>query len=415
MTGRYLFRFGLARAVISPWLPYGVPKSEITLGERLAKLGYESRGAFGKWHLGHLQPEWHPLNQGFTDFEGQYNGMAYYWTRHRVGEPDWHVADKPTEITGYTIDLVGSAVSEFIRNHAADDSPFFAYVPFTAPHLPLQALQELVTKYRSLANDSDELGRMSKPTLAAMIDSLDVNIGKILSPVDEAGIRENTAIWFFSDNGGIGAIPDNNAPLRGEKRTTWEGGIRVPAAVMWPGSIRGGRVLNQPVINTDLLPTLLAVAGHVSEKDEALDGLNIIDSLLDPDKKLPARKLFFYRGKGGPENEWGGVISESDWKLVVRGPDVRRKVRWQSKSHEVGLYNLKTDPNETTDLSSLYPDIVEELGGELVEFRRLQPANGIPATGGIMPDVYIPPKKWERHLKRLESLNDREGLGKALN
>jgi arylsulfatase A-like enzyme len=139
LTGRYPIRFGLARAVIPPQRNFGLPPEERTIAEALGEAGYRYRGVFGKWHLGHHQAKWHPLAQGFTHFEGHYNGAIDYFALTREGQRDWHVNYEPSKKQGYATDLIAAAASDFIRRAAADDAPYFCYVPFNAPHSPFQA------------------------------------------------------------------------------------------------------------------------------------------------------------------------------------------------------------------------------------------------------------------------------------
>src|SRR5688500_14474080 len=148
-------RYGMGRTVVRPWIRNGLPPEERTLPEALAEAGYARRGAFGKWHLGHLAPQWHPLSQGFTDFKGCYNGAADCFTRRRDGQTDWHENWEPVEEPGYTTDLIADAATAFVRRHAKD-GPFFCYVAFTAPHDPLQAPDKYLAQYAHLDPDPDD-------------------------------------------------------------------------------------------------------------------------------------------------------------------------------------------------------------------------------------------------------------------
>ena len=396
MTGRYPIRFGMARTVVRPWEDAGLPPAELTLAERLGDAGYEHRGAFGKWHLGHLRPDWHPLMQGFTEFKGHYNGAEDYWTHRREGELDWHVGDEPLEEEGYQTDLVGTAACDFIRRHAEADEPFFAYVPFMAPHDPFQVPEDRIVP---LENEDDEAagdGRQRKRRLAAMISVLDDNIGRILTTLDETGVRGNTLIVFMSDNGGVGGIEGNNTPLRGNKLTTWEGGIRVPAAVWWPGHVEGGRTVDGYLSNLDVLPTVLAAVG--SPIEDAVDGINALP-ILEGDAPVPPRELYAYHGQDGPEREWLSLHSEDGWKLLIRGPDIRREDAWRTDRHEVALFRILDDPNETQDLAAERPDVVQRLGDKLVEHRRLQPDDGINGANQ-KPADFVVPKQWRNTIPK---------------
>ena len=394
MTGRYAMRCGMARSVVRPWARYGLPPAERTLPEALADAGYAQRGAFGKWHLGHLQPQWHPLAQGFTTFKGIYNGAADYFTRVRDGESDWHVDGEPLEEKGYTTDLIASAACDFIARQARS-GPFFCYVAFSAPHEPLQAPEEYVKRYADLDNRPNDGKPSNRQVLAAMVASLDDGVGRILKSIEDAGAKDNTVVWFLSDNGGVRSIPGNNAPLRAGKLTVYEGGVRVPSAVWWPGVIEGGRKVDSPVMNIDLLPTLLALAGKApgAPNDKPLDGVDVSGVLKGGAAQTAPRDLYFFHGQDGPETEHIAVTAPDGWKLVVQGPDVRREGGFRTASHRVELFNVLQDPLEKADRAAENPRIVQALGEKVVAFRRSEPADPL-SPPNRKPADFRPPPKW---------------------
>ena len=210
MTGRYPIRFGMARAVVPPWRNYGLDTDEVTIAEALAGAGYVNRGIFGKWHLGHQQKKWHPRSRGFTEFLGCYNGAIDYFSHLREGELDWHHNEQPCYDKGYTTTLIGKAAADFISRSAKSDKPYFCYVPFNAPHSPFQAPQEYIDRYSHIKGKTKQI-------YYAMITAMDDEIGRIVDAVEATGQSDNTLIWFFSDNGGVGNIRDNNKPLHGSK------------------------------------------------------------------------------------------------------------------------------------------------------------------------------------------------------
>ena len=232
LTGRWPLRFGMMRAVVPPWSRYGIPAEESTLPELLAVAGYSPRGMAGKWHLGHARREFLPLANGFTHFYGHYNGAIDYFTHERDGEIDWHHDDRTVREDGYSTDLIGAAASRFVRD-APVGQPWLLYVPFNAPHGPFQAREEDLKKYPQLDGD--------RRAFAAMVDSMDQAIGRILGSVESRPDAANTLVLFFSDNGGIPRVGSSNAPYRGAKLTAYEGGTRVCAAMRWPaGGVSGG-------------------------------------------------------------------------------------------------------------------------------------------------------------------------------
>jgi len=250
LTGRYAIHMGMGRAVVRPWAHYGLPTDARTLPTALADAGYKDRVAFGKWHLGHLDPKWHPLAKGFTHFIGCYNGALDYFTRERDGQIDWHNDYQDINPKGYTTDLIAADAVKFISSHKKATDPYFCYVAFTAVHDPPEAPDDYIKRYPNFP------GR--KGIVAAQDECMDDGIGRILKAIEDSGAKDNTLVWFLSDNGGIDVIPENNAPLRGHKLTAYEGGIRAPAAVWWPGVIEGGRKCATPVVHVDLMPTLMS-------------------------------------------------------------------------------------------------------------------------------------------------------------
>jgi arylsulfatase B len=393
MTGRYPMRFGMARSVVRPWAKWGLPPEERTLPEALADAGYAQRGAFGKWHLGHLDPKWHPLSQGFTQFLGCYNGAANYFTRDRDGQTDWHRDWDDVETPGYTTDLIADGAADFVKQHKAE--PFFCYVAFTAPHEPAQAPEKYIKQYANLDDDPNDGKPSDKQLTAAMIAAMDDGIGRILQSIADAGIAQKTLVWFISDNGGIGAIPGNNGPLRAAKLTVYEGGVRVPAAVWWPGVVTGGRKIETPIVNVDIMPTVLKLCGGDVDKAAAgpLDGRDVGPVLAGRGDAPAPRDLYFFTGQGGLDNEQLAVISPDGWKLVIIGPDVRRPEGFSSPKHKVELFHLSLDPLEKQDLAAREPERVKALGEKLVAFRKSEPSASLPPLNR-KPPKFQPPPKW---------------------
>ncbi|MBB3206145.1 arylsulfatase A-like enzyme [Rhodopirellula rubra] len=382
MTGRYPIRFGLARAVIPPWRDYGLPITETTIANVLADAGYERRGIFGKWHLGHARKKWLPNNRGFTDFLGCYNGAIDYFTHEREGELDWHHNDHPAHQNGYATTLIGQAASQFIADSATQDVPFFCYIPFNAPHSPFQASDADLKRYPAIKD-------RKKRTYYAMISVMDDEVGRILQTIDDNGIRDDTVVWFFSDNGGVGGIRDSNRPLRGSKLTAYEGGVRAAACVRYPKQFPGGRKLTEQTMFIDVLPTVMNLAGADPQSlPNELDGVNLTALLSGDEDRLPPRDLFFYHGQQGESAEPIAVIS-GNWKLVVNGPRITGSI---TDSHRVELFHISTDPNETQNVTANHPEKVTELFEKLREFRSLQPTESIPPYKFGNQDFRAPPK-----------------------
>ncbi len=413
MTGRYPIRMGLMRAVLPPWRDGGLDIDEPTLPEALAKVGYEHRGCFGKWHLGHSSRKYHPLNQGFTEFVGHYNGAIDYFTHEREGELDWHHGFESNHDDGYSTDLIAEAAVKFIQAHAGGDAPFFCYVPFNAPHSPLQAKEEKLALYEHLITEKEKAadptkgnkgkkrkregtqgrGQGERQTLAAMISSLDDSVGSILQALEDQGISQNTLVWFFSDNGGTGT--GDNRPLKGAKSTAWEGGIRVTAALRWPGQVKPGGKIESQMGYIDVLPTLWALAGgKLEDLGFTPDGVDVSPFFKGETADPPARKWLSYYGQKG-EQEEQVAVHEGPWKLVVTGPKVTDDSPGAEERREVYLFDILEDPNETTNLAAGHPKVVARLRQAVKEFRALQPADAVPPYDEGKGGDFVPPKEWQ--------------------
>ncbi len=396
MTGRYPLRLGMGRTVVRPWARYGLSPDQTTLAEALREAGYASRAAIGKWHLGHLEARWHPLSQGFTFAAGCYNGAADYWTREREGEIDWHINAQPVQPKGYTTDLIADEAVRFIRE-SVPGGPFFCYVAFTAPHGPFQAPDDVIARYQALDDTPDDGKPSRKQILAAMIACLDQGVGRILQAISDEGIGGETLVWFLSDNGGVPDIEDNNTPLRGSKLTVYEGGVRVPAAVWWPGVIEGGRKITTPMSHVDVLPTLLQAASGQVESARPLDGLGMFEILTGKaGAEMPQRDLYHFTGQNGLDREQLAILSADGWKLVIIGPDVRQEGGYRTPKHRVELFHLARDPLEKTDLAGQELQRVEALGDRLVAFRRSEPDGAMAVTP--TPAGFRPPPQWRNPL-----------------
>ena len=381
MTGRHPLRFGLMRAVIPPWRKYGMPTDERTLADLLAKAGYQRRGVIGKWHLGHSARKYHPLRRGFTHFYGHYNGALDYFTHLRENALDWHRDFEICKDEGYSTDLIGREAVRFVEESPVG-KPFFLYVPFNAPHSPFQAKEDDLKKYDQLQ------GR--RKAYAAMVDSMDQAIGKILGVIDRRGIADDTLVLFFSDNGGVNGVADNG-PLRGGKAGVYEGGVRVPAVIRWPRGIPGGRTVDARMGYIDVYPTLKRIVGLTDADPNSLDGRDVLDVICG--RAEPAdRDWYSYIAQSGPERI---AVSTDAWKLVVQGPGVLEPGILEPDGggkSRVELFRIDRDPYEKTDLADEHPEVVRDLFARLKAFRRLK-IDGVPPYGEGRK-AFKPPKDW---------------------
>ncbi len=393
MTGRYPIRFGMQRAVCRPFLEVGVPALEETLPEMLGRAGYRHRGIAGKWHIGHAFRRFHPLNQGFGFFVGHFNGNIDYYTHHREGELDWHRGFEPNYDEGYSTDLIARESVRFINRHAGD-GPFFLYVPFNAPHTPLQVPDRWLTPFLRV---EDKRRRI----YMAMVASMDDAIGRILEALRHNSVQDDTLVWFASDNGGQ-ALADNT-PLRAGKGTVYEGGTRVVAAVRWPIGLPGnGRKVTGLVSYLDVFPTLRRVAGLGAEggPGEPLDGEDMFDVILG--REEPRKGQFFsYYERYGDEQL---AVIEGDWKLVRRGPPIlgdnpadappESYRRRPASSERIELFNLTEDPLEQHNLASGESERRQAMLEKVRAFRAIRRDGGVPPMTAPTPPGWKAPLEW---------------------
>ena len=359
LTGRWPIRQGIMRTVIPPWSKHGLPLEETTLAEALGASGYARRGMFGKWHLGHAKRAYLPPQRGFTHFYGHYNGAIDYFTHEREGQIDWHRGNATDKEPGYSTDLIAREAVRFV-DESPVGAPYFLYVPFNAPHDPLQAKPEDLERYPAREG--------KRRAYAAMIDSMDQAVGRVLAAIERRADAANTFVLFLSDNGGHLPVA-SNAPLRDGKFSVYEGGIRVVAAARWPaGGLAGGRVCAEPTGYIDVFPTVLRMAGADPAKvaQRPLDGRDVLDVWRDR-ARAPERPWFSYIA---PQTTEDAAVAVGPWKLVLHGGAVLGAT--PDPATQVELYNLDDDPRETKNLAAAQPARVAQLRAHLAEFGRWQ-------------------------------------------
>jgi arylsulfatase A-like enzyme len=347
LTGRYQQRFGHEfnpGGNAEGGGKAGLPVSEKTMADRLKAAGYKT-GLVGKWHLG-AAPQFHPQKRGFDEFFGFLGGAnAYLPQRGGDSVPNILRGTKPVEETEYLTDAFGREAIAFIDRHKAE--PFFLYLAFNAVHTPMHADDARLKKFAGIADER-------RRTYAAMMSAMDDAIGRVIEKLRADALEENTLIVFHSDNGGP-TMPtttvngSSNAPLRGSKRQTLEGGIRVPFVMSWKGHLPAGKVYEQPVIQLDVLPTALAAAG-IEAGDARLEGVNLLPHLTGEKSDAPHAELFWRFGEQM-------AVRRGDWKLVRYGDNTKADPNesWPK------LYNLADDIGESQDLAAERPKVVKEL------------------------------------------------------
>ncbi len=339
LTGRYQQRFGHENN--PAWLPdstvAGLPLSQTTLPQVMKTAGYVT-GCVGKWHLG-AHPQFHPNRRGFDEYFGLLGG-GHIYLPGAAGGVEYNIPmnrngrDEP--LTEYLTDVLGREASAFVKRHQGE--PWFLYLAFNAPHTPLQVTDKQLDRVKHIADET-------RRNYAGLVVGLDDAVGEVLATLHESGQQANTLVWFFSDNGGpIGVTHSDNKPLRGAKGNVFEGGIRVPFLVSWPGRLPQNKDYAQPVISLDVFATAVAIAGATVPAGHALEGTDILPYLAGEKTDAPHARLFWRSGGGARF-----AVREGDWKLVG-GEDGGTQ-----------LFNLATDIGESQDLAGARPEVLARL------------------------------------------------------
>lgn len=340
LTGRYQQRAGI-HGIISVFdEELGIGADEVLLPEVLQELGYAT-GLVGKWHLG-VDPHFSPLRNGFDEFVGFLAGHIDYYTHHDTLErADLWRGEIAIEDPRYVTQLIDDESVSFINAH--HNEPFFLFVSHATPHIPYQPPGETP---RQVYPDGSRFfrGPGSPDVYAAMVESLDRSVERIITALADRGILERTLLVFLSDNGPVGF--GSSGPLRGAKGGFFEGGIRTPMMMVWPGRVPHGRVVETPAISIDLFATFVEAARGELPTDRVIDGRSLLP-LVGEDDSAQHHEALFWR-QGAPDIEGDLAIRRGDWKLVIN-----REGR--------SLFDLENDPGEQTDLSSSSPAVAAEL------------------------------------------------------
>lgn len=376
MTGKYPPRFGITNFIggsrAGRQLPAPnagqLPLAEVTIAESLRDAGYATFFA-GKWHLGGAG--FMPKDQGFTAEPSGDTGP-----KRAAKSPE--AKAEAGAFDPKRTDLIAQEAVKFIEQNKG--RPFFAYLPFNAPHVPTGARADLVAKWQEKAKQApaDAWGQeranqvrlvQNNPVYAAMLEQFDAGVGRVLAALEQHGLTEKTIVVFMSDNGGLATAeghPTANLPLRAGKGWPYEGGVREPMVVVAPGVTKPGTTCDSPVISTDFYPTLLQLAGLPAKPEQHLDGVSFVP-LLKGETMQRGKPLFWhyphYANQGGAPN---GVIRDGDWKLI----------EWYEDG-ALELYNIAQDVGEKSNLIAQQPERVKDLHARLVAWRK--------EVGALMP------------------------------
>lgn len=345
IAGRYQQRFGLEQPLGARGpadAERGLPATGRSLPQLLKNSGYAT-ALIGKWHLG-WKSEFSPAAHGFDYFFGFKSGYVDYY-QHTAGgdapvKADLFENDQAVEVPGYMTDLITERSVRFIEQNSG--RPFFLDVSYNAAHWPYQRPDEPTTA----RNNGRHLGPFDEPTstradYVAMLERADLGVGRILEALDKAGLRENTIVIFTNDNGGEWL--SRNAPLFHRKGSVWEGGIRVPTIIRWPGRIRAGRVSRQVGITMDLTASILAATGTPAPAEARLEGINLLPVLEGRAPEI--ERTLFWRVTGARTQQ---AVRSGDWKLLMDGGSAM-------------LFNLRADVGERNNLIWQRSDVARRL------------------------------------------------------
>jgi arylsulfatase A-like enzyme len=360
LTGRFADLVGVPgviRTHITDNWGYLFPQA-ILLPQLLKRAGYHT-AIIGKWHLGLASPNT-PNERGFDHFHGFLGDMMDdYYDHRRHGFNYMRLNDKEIDPQGHATDLFTQWAIDYLRERSREKQPFFLYLAYNAPHVPIQPPREWLERVRQREKGITD----KRAGLVALIEHLDAGIGKIVEALKETGLADNTLVIFTSDNGGQIGVGASNGPLRSGKGDMYEGGIRVPMCAAWPGRIRAGSRSDHVALTMDLFPTICEAAGVKIE--HKIDGRSMLPVLTGGTKPEEDRVLFWVRREGG--NRYGGqayyAARQGDFKLLQNSP-----------FEPLELYNLKDDPKEERPLDRTHP-----MYGKL--FKALQ--NHITESGAV--------------------------------
>lgn len=373
MTGRIPTRCGVYSYIPADTdkekdAPMHLPATEVTIPQLLKKQGY-STCHVGKWHLSHLsgsgtgtkeqasQPQ--PKDFGFDHSYGTTNNAL----PSHLNPKNFALNGKPVgPLKGYSCQLVVDEGIRWMKERKDKDNPFFMYLCFHEPHERVAAPQEMVDRHEG-TNDKVK-------TYFACIENMDDAAGRLLKYLDQSGLAENTIVLFYSDNGS--RRKDQNVPLRGAKPDLWEGGMRVPAIIRWPGHVKPGSVCLEPAGGVDILPTLCAITGAQAPMDRKLDGTSLLPlfSLGKIERKVP---LFWFLYKSAP----AVAMRDGDWTLVgyiskpghlAHGitPAAMEYIK-KAKLQKFELYNIREDIGQSKNIAKEKPEILEKMKKQMID------------------------------------------------
>ena len=368
LTGCYPDRVGVPGVIREeePANSWGfLSKRAVLLPERLRGAGYHS-AIVGKWHLGITSPNT-PNERGFDHFHGFLGDMMDdYWTHLRHGQNFMRLNRAEIQPKGHATDLFTDWACSYLEQRAAEAKPFFLYLAYNAPHGPIQPPPEWLERVKAREPGLDE----KRAKFVALTEHMDAGIGRVLDTMDRLRLAENTLVIFTSDNGGSLPEGGTSGPWRSGKQHMYEGGIRVPALVRWPRSIRAGSITDRAAMSMDIFATACEVAGVKVDAVSGTirpDAVSFLPTLMGREQGALRKEMYFVRREGGPPYMGKTIeaVIRGDWKLVFDSPFASGE-----------LFHLGKDPQEKADLAKAEVGVFREMGAALR--RHIQ-------RGGVVP------------------------------
>ena len=422
MTGRNAFKLGIAYATIMPWSNNGVHPEERFMPEAFRDAGYQT-AMFGKWHLGHAQETYHPNQRGFDHFYGHlHTEVGFYPPFSNQGGKDFQRNGESIDEQGYETFMLVDEATRWLEQRDRE-KPFFIYMPFLAPHSPLDAPPEFQQKYQDLEDTrgpsrspADRISQMARKSgiaksqrkmYAAVVDAMDHAIGQLMRELERAGEADNTIVLFMSDNGGqpiFGSGGADNSPLRGGKGEVFEGGIRNVALLSWPAGLEGGRKLEQVMSVMDVFPTLATATGVDMGASKDLDGIDMWPAIAGDQPVARSERLFF--AQESPHfGSFKHTVFDSEWKLIQLVDQDLEQTTVRNL-----LFNIARDPYEYKNLADQHPERVAEMSAEIRQWRSRYMVSGTRANL-VPPPGWRAPLDWADYPVPVEQLQQESAPG----
>ncbi|NNE00499.1 MAG: sulfatase-like hydrolase/transferase [Pirellulaceae bacterium] len=334
----------------------GLRRTERTFVSHLQAVGYQT-ALVGKWHLGHGSDEFWPTNHGFDSFFGHTGGCVDFFTLHYGNRPDWYRGREIVSTNGYATDVITDEAIAVMRRHRSSDRPLYLQVSYNAPHFgkawnqqqgkPENVMQPKPADLQKVSGIADPLRR----SFAAKVVGMDESIGRLLKTIDDLSLRDNTLVIFMTDHGGDPRYGGSNQPLRGEKATLFEGGIRVPCLVRWPAVVAAGSESDAVTCAIDWYATFGEMTGYEVDRTDgqSLAGILRGDLLPNESTSKPRTLVWKTAAHQSLDRKSWLAVRQGDWKFV------------QPPEQEPMLFDLSNDPNETNNLASRHPDLVQQM------------------------------------------------------